>query len=141
VLPTLRGEAEAVDPVTRFTSRPEGQVLELATTKTSPNPKIGLMIAAAGVSLSKHTMHRTHDPEIETFDDVGASVPGFWPAAPSLSGRFRRRRSPWEPRLYGRPFGVSNPKITNLRIVRKTLKTPTKSIVLLCLTGLSGINM
>ena len=29
------------------------------------------MIAAAGVSLSKHTMHRTHDREVETLGNPG----------------------------------------------------------------------
>ena len=42
------------------------------------------MIAAAGVSLSKQTMHRAHDPGVETVGYFGASEPGFWPAAPSL---------------------------------------------------------
>ena len=42
--------------------------IELATTKTSAlNPKVkALTLAAAGVSLSKHTMHRTHDRAVET---------------------------------------------------------------------------
>ena len=76
VLRPLRGEEGAFEyPVTRllaqqrtFTGTPSG--FELATTKTSAlNPKVkALTLAAAGVSLSKQTMHRAHDPGVETFN-------------------------------------------------------------------------
>jgi len=68
------------------------------------------MSAAAGVSLSKQTMHRTHDPEIETFGWQGT----VWvtkPFAAITRDAFGTPRSPWEPRLYGGLFGVSNPKL------------------------------
>jgi len=69
------------------------------------------MIAAAGVSLSKHTMHRTHDPRVETFDErctrwiLRSPRLTLW----SAFGRPARRR---EPGLYGHP---RRPSTGNLR--------------------------
>jgi hypothetical protein len=64
---------------------------ELATTKTSCR---STLFAAAGVSLSYQTMHRAHDPWVETLNercsggsfDPPASVSGAVPAAPFVSG-------------------------------------------------------
>ena len=50
------------------------------------------MIAAAGVSLSKQTMHRAHDPGVETFNWQGTS----WVLKPGATG------IPW--RLSVTPF-------------------------------------
>jgi hypothetical protein len=44
-----------------------GQKGELVRTSDDENLNAeALMFAAAGVSLSQHTMHRAHDPEVET---------------------------------------------------------------------------
>ena len=50
------------------------------------------MIAAAGVSLSKQTMHRAHDPGVETVNRRGT----LWVLKPSATG------IPW--RLSATPF-------------------------------------
>ena len=50
-------------------------------------------------------------------------------------------RSPWEPRLYGGGFGVSNPKLQNVYGELLELQKPVKPIVLLCPDRLSGINI
>ena len=66
--------------------------------------------AAAGVSLSKQTMHRTHDPEAETLGKPGT----VWVEEPFVAitrDVFGTPRSPWEPRLYGGAFRVSNRKL------------------------------
>ena len=86
-------------------------MFELATTKTSMlNPKVkALTIAAAGVSLSKQTMHRTHDREVETLGQAG-NRQGRKTLHRSYARCFGTPRSPWEPRLYGPTFGVSNVK-------------------------------
>ena len=117
-------------------------MFELATTKTSmPNPKVkALTIAAAGVSLSKQTMHRTHDREVETLWQAG-NRQGRKTLHRSYARCFGTPRSPWEPRLYGPTFGVSNGKITIVVQSAKSLKNNVKPIVLLCPNRLSGINM
>ena len=68
------------------------------------------MIAAAGVSLSKQTMHRTHDPGVETFSELG-TIRVMKPCAAITRDVSGTPRSPWEPRLYGRVIGVSNVKL------------------------------
>jgi len=67
------------------------------------------MSAAAGVSLSKQTMHRARDPKIESPGWPGT----VWVAKPFAAitrDVFGTPRSPWEPRLYGGSFWVSNVK-------------------------------
>ena len=99
-----------------------------------------LTSAAAGVSLSKQTMHRAHDPEIETFGWPGT----VWvtkPFAAITRDAFGTPRSPWEPRLYGGRFWVSNPKLQNVYGELGEPQKPVKPIVLLCPDRLSGINI
>jgi hypothetical protein len=67
--------------------------------------------AAAGVSLSKQTMHRTHGPEAETLWQTGTRWGQKTPSAASTRDVIGTPRSPWEPRLYGGAFGVSNGKL------------------------------
>jgi hypothetical protein len=84
-------------------------------------------------------MHRAHDPRVETLVDGS-----IWVAKPFVAStprRFFKPRSPWEPRLYGRPFGVSNAKLQNVYGELEVAKGPFKPIVLLCPAWLSGINM
>jgi len=50
-------------------------------------------------------------------------------------------RSPWEPRLYGGLFGVSNFKLQNVYGQLGGPNKPVKPIVLLWPARLSGINM
>jgi hypothetical protein len=114
--------------------------IELATTKTSAlNPKVkALTLAAAGVSLSKHTMHRTHDRSAET-PDRERTIWVAKPYAASTRDVFGTPRSPWEPRLYGCLTGVSNLKIPDVFQRLKRLKRRVKPIVLLSRRRLSGI--
>ena len=97
------------------------------------------MIAAAGVSLSKQTMHRTHDRRPRP----------CW-GAYHLGRKTLRRK--YARRLWYTPFAVGaaliwvayrgvKPKITAVFRAPNALKMPVKPIVLLCLPGLSGINM
>jgi len=98
------------------------------------------MIAAAGVSLSKQTMHRTHGPKPET---------PCWGAC-HLGRKTLRRK--YARRFWYTPFAVGaalicaayrgvKPKIEAIFQAPNALKMPVKPIVLLCLPGLSGINM
>jgi hypothetical protein len=54
---------------------------------------------------------------------------------------FGTPRSPWEPRLYGGRFWVSNPKLQNVYGELGERQKPVKPIVLLCPVRLSGINI
>jgi hypothetical protein len=62
------------DPVTNYSpillSEPMRSSSELATAETFALLKAQTS-AAAGVSLSKQTMHRAHDPGVETFGRTG----------------------------------------------------------------------
>ena len=115
---------------------------ELATTKTSMlNPKVkALTIAAAGVSLSKQTMHRTHDREVETLGQAG-NRQGRKTLHRSYARCFGTPRSPWEPRLYGGRFWVSNAKLQIPYGEAGKPQKPVKPIVFLCRLRLSGINI
>ena len=96
--------------------------------------------AAAGVSLSKQTMHRARDPKTETPGWPGTD----WvtkPFAAITRDVFGTPRSPWEPRLYGGRFWVSNPKLQNVYGQLGEAQKPVKPIVFLSPVRLSGINM
>ena len=66
--PILR-RGEERDPVTNYRSTRKSN-FELATAETFALLKAQTS-AAAGVSLSKQTMHRAHDPGVETFGRTG----------------------------------------------------------------------
>lgn len=124
-----------------------------------PNPKVGLVrtsddeiidaldpkkkaltIAAAGVSLSKQTMHRTHDREVETLWAIREPSGSKNPAS-QLRAMFR-----YAPFAVGAAliwvclWGVKR-KIAIVRQDAKALKNRVKPIVLLCSKALSGINI
>ena len=63
------------------------------------------------------------------------------PSAAITRDVFGTPRSPWEPRLYGGGFGVSNAKLQNVYGALGEPEKPVKPIVLLCPVGLSGINI
>ena len=86
-------------------------------------------------------MHRTHDLVVETFSF--RAVPFGSKTPPSLLRRdvFGTPRSPWEPRLYGGRFWVSNPKLQNVYGELGEPQKAVKPIVLLCPVRLSGINI
>jgi hypothetical protein len=140
--PLLR-RREKRDPVTNYSpillSEPMRSSSELATAETFALLKAQTS-AAAGVSLSKQTMHRAHDPEVETFGELGT----VWVAKPFAAitrDVFGTPRSPWEPRLYGGRFWVSNPKLQNVYGELGEPQKPVEPIVLLCPVRLSGINI
>src|SRR5215475_13082849 len=55
-------------------------------------------------------MHRAHDPRVETDGREGYHL-GRKDLRRKYARRFGTPRSPWEPRLYGRLFWVSNLKL------------------------------
>jgi hypothetical protein len=63
------------------------------------------------------------------------------PSVASTRNVFFTPRSPWEPRLYGGGFGVSNPKLQNVYGQLGEPEKPVKPIVLLWPVRLSGINI
>ena len=69
LLVPIREDGEERDPVTNYSPDPPdcslGSSFELATAEASAHK--AQTPAAAGVSLSKQTMHRTHDHAVETF--------------------------------------------------------------------------
>jgi hypothetical protein len=99
-----------------------------------------LTLAAAGVSLSKQTMHRAHDPMAETAD-LGAYRLGRKTPRRNYARRFR-----YAPFAVGAALiwvalqGVKR-KIPKTSRDPKTLKRLAKPIVVLCGIGLSGINI
>ena len=95
--------------------------------------------AAAGVSLSKQTMHRTHDPEAETLGKPGTARVEE-PFAAITRDVFGTPRSPWEPRLYGGLFRVSNRKLQASYGPSGGLKNAIEPIVPLHRIGCSVIN-
>jgi hypothetical protein len=120
-----------------------GSSFELATAETFALLKAQTS-AAAGVSLSKQTMHRAHD-RLPEHCGRDLSVSGrIWVKNPSVASTrnvFCTPRSPWEPRLYGGRFGVSNPKLQNVYGALGEPQKRVKPIVLLCRDRLSGINI
>jgi len=87
--PLLR-RREKRDPVTNYSpillSEPMRSSSELATAETFALLKAQTS-AAAGVSLSKQTMHRAHDPEVETFGRTGNRL-GSQNPSPQLRATF-----------------------------------------------------
>ena len=84
------------------------------------------MIAAAGVSLSKHTMHRTHDPRVETADerrtrwtfDPRASLSEALPAAPLVVGSRAYMGAPSDRQHESERKKIHTPEDAAFRLVR-----------------------
>jgi len=88
--PLLRSGEER-DPVTRLLSDPTGFASGPVELRTSDGRNLhapeAQTSAAAGVSLSKQTMHRAHDPDVETFGRTGNRL-GSQNPSPQLRATF-----------------------------------------------------